>query len=493
MAFHAACLAAGFPASADHNAPFASGVGAIPLNTVDGLRWSTQVGYLNPAAGAQNLTILPDTTAVGVVLDGPRATGVRVCQGRTLFVVVGREIVLSAGAVGSPHLLMLSGIGPADQLQQAGVVARVDLPGIGQNLRDHPHVYSTWAPGPNCEMDPARPRYQVALRYTSPGSPLRNDLQILIVSFATARVDRGGDGLTPVGLTLQPVLNLAAGRGKLHSPPRIQRRNCGSTSAIWRNRSTASGCGTRSASVSSLRRIDAFQPLLGQRIAPAEDVLASDAVLDAWMAREVTTTNHISGTCKMGPYADQLAVIDQYGRVRGVDGLRVVDASIMPDCIRANTNATAMMIGERLSRPGHAQVARDDWHGGIITGAGSGIGAAAAIEFARLGARLTLASLATPGLAQTVSAVARAGGALLGSRWTCAIPGGSPARRWRARAPRPAGLRAGQRGCRRPGAGRRGRASRVAAAHRDQPAGGHVLRALRAAAHAAPSGPATCC
>jgi choline dehydrogenase len=93
----------------------------------------------------------------------------------------------------------------------------------------------------------------------------------------------------------------------------------------------------------------AFGTLLGQRSAPADEVLASDAELDAWMAREVTTTNHLSGTCTMGPPSDPGAVVDQAGRVHGIDGLRVADASIMPDCVRANTNATAMLIGERMA------------------------------------------------------------------------------------------------------------------------------------------------
>ena len=110
---------------------------------------------------------------------------------------------------------MLSGIGPAGQLRAAGVPVRQDLPGVGQNLCDHPHVYSTWQPRPNHIMDSALARYQVVLRYTAPDSPWRNDMQILMVSFATARVDRGGDGLTPVGITLQPVLNLASSRGEL--------------------------------------------------------------------------------------------------------------------------------------------------------------------------------------------------------------------------------------------------------------------------------------
>ena len=92
-----------------------------------------------------------------------------------------------------------------------------------------------------------------------------------------------------------------------------------------------------------------FSDIIESRIAPTEEDLASDESLDEWMMREVTTGQHISGTCKMGPASDSMAVVDQHGRVRGLEGLRVVDASIMPDCIRANTNVTAMMIGERVS------------------------------------------------------------------------------------------------------------------------------------------------
>jgi choline dehydrogenase len=348
-AFYEACLAAGFADSPDHNAPGASGVGAIPLNTLDGVRWSTQLGYLNPARSRPNLSILPDCTAVRIVLEGRRAVALDVQHANEHRRVEAGEIVLSAGAIGSPHLLMLSGIGPADQLRQAGVRPVVDLPGVGQNLRDHPHVYATWQPRADHVMDPTLPRYQVALRYTAPGSHLRNDMQILMVSFATGRVDRGGDGVTPVGITLQPVLNLSVGHGEL----RLQSPDPGTQPSIdfdflreafdrQRLRGSLRMC-------VELAGDAAFGTILGQRIAPADDILASDAELDAWMAREVTTTNHLSGTCKMGPPSDPGAAVDQAGRVHGIDGLRVADASIMPDCVRANTNATAMMIGERMA------------------------------------------------------------------------------------------------------------------------------------------------
>jgi choline dehydrogenase-like flavoprotein len=263
----------------------------------------------------------------------------------------GCKIVLCTGAIGSPHLLLLSGIGPADHLRAHGIAVRADLPGVGQNLRDHPHVYATWRPAFGYPMNPDRQRYQTLLRYTAPGSELRNDVQILMSAFATARVDRGGDGRTPVGLTLQPVLNLArsAGELRLQSPdptvqPLLDYNLLADPSDRERLREALRLC-------LELGRHPAFAGILGERLAPADADLASDGALDAWMLREVTTTNHVSGTCRMGRggSADPLAVVDQRGRVHGLEGLRVADASIMPDCVRANTNATCLMIGERMA------------------------------------------------------------------------------------------------------------------------------------------------
>jgi choline dehydrogenase len=349
VAFHTACLAAGFADSPDHNAPGASGVGALPLNTLDRVRWSTLLSYVNPARGRANLSILADCAVRKLILNGTRVVGIEAERHGESVTFEAGETILSAGAVGSPHLLMLSGIGPAEQLRGAGVGVAHDLAGVGQNLRDHPHVYSTWQPANGLLMDPDLPRYQVALRYTSPASPLRNDMQILMVSFATGRVDRGGDGRTPVGITLQPVLNLSVGQGRLtltSADPRLQPRIdfdfLRESFDRQRLRDALRLC-------ERLAHDAAFQPLLGARIAPADDVLDSDTDLDRWMRLEVTTTNHISGTCKMGPVSDPLAVVSQTGQVHGIEGLRIADASIMPDCVRANTNATSMLIGERLA------------------------------------------------------------------------------------------------------------------------------------------------
>jgi predicted dehydrogenase (TIGR03970 family) len=348
-AFVDACRAAGFAESPDHNHPTASGVGPLPLNTLDGVRWSTNVGYLNPSRHRQNLTLMAECLVERVVFDGRRAAGVLVRRGAETLTLRGEEVILSAGAIGSPHLLLLSGVGPADQLTSAGIPPVLDLPGVGRNLRDHPHVGTCWAPRHGYRMDPDRPRYQVALRYTAPGSTVRNDMQLLMISFATGRVDRGGDGRTPVGIAIQPVLNLSVGSGALRlqsADPTIQPQLDFNLLAEPFDRRRL-----RDALHLCLRLAEhpTFQGILGPRLAPPDEALASDAALDAWMLREVSTTNHISGTCKMGPASDPAAVLDPQGRVHGLEALRVADASIMPDCVRANTNATTMMIGERIA------------------------------------------------------------------------------------------------------------------------------------------------
>jgi choline dehydrogenase len=349
VAFYEACRAAGFADCADHNAPQVSGVGPTPMNTLDGIRWSTNLAYVERVRHRLNLTIRARCHVLRVEVEGRRATGVTVRSGGEIFTVRGDEVVLSAGAIGSPHLLLLSGIGPADQLRAHGIAVLAERPGAGQNLRDHSHVYATWRPAFGHPMDPDRQRYQTLLRYTAPGSTNRNDMQILMSAFATARVDRGGDGRTPVGITIQPVLNLArsAGELRLQSPdpdvqPLLDYNLLSDPDDRRRLRDALRRC-------LDLGQHPAFGGILDVRIAPGDEVLASDEALDAWMLREVTTTNHVSGTCKMGPAHDPMTVVDERGRVHGVERLRVADASIMPDCVRANTNATTMMIGERMA------------------------------------------------------------------------------------------------------------------------------------------------
>jgi choline dehydrogenase len=349
QAFFEACREEGFEQSDDLNAPDSTGVGPLPTNNLDGDRWSTNVGYLNPARTRPNLTILAGCEVARIQFDSRRATGVVVKRAGAPETFEADEIILCAGAVGSPHVLMLSGIGPADQLQAAGIPVLLEHPGVGQNLRDHPGVGPVWSAYPSYALDPDLPRIQSVLRYTAAGSQLRNDMQIVMISFTGGRVDRGGDSRKPLGIAMRAVLNLAVGQGEIRldpvnpaGQPLIDFSMLADPFDLRRLREAVRLC-------VRLGGHPAFREILGPRIAPTELEFASDEALDAWMLREVTNTHHLSGTCKMGPSTDPLAVVHETGRVHGVDGLRVADASIMPDCIRANTNATCMMIGERIA------------------------------------------------------------------------------------------------------------------------------------------------
>ncbi|MCE2463614.1 MAG: mycofactocin system GMC family oxidoreductase MftG [Dehalococcoidia bacterium] len=348
-AFYNACRAAGFADSPDHNHPDATGVGPLPFNNPNGIRFSTALGYLNPARHRLNLTIRPNCTVHRIIFDGTRATGVEVESGGERFIVEGEEIVLSAGAIGSPQIQMLSGVGPADHLRSLGIQVVRDLPGVGQNLRDHPMVYMTWRTKKDHPMDSMAPRVQMALRYTAVGSDLRNDMMVFMNSFASERVNRGGDRMEPLGVRMIAILDLALSSGELRltsADPSVQPfldyRYFDSPFDRQRMRDLVRMC-------LNLAEHEDFRDILDERIEPTNADLESDDALDDWLLREATTGQHISCTCKMGPSSDPLAVVDQYGMVHGLEGLRVVDASIMPDCVRANTNVTTMMIGERIA------------------------------------------------------------------------------------------------------------------------------------------------
>jgi choline dehydrogenase len=348
-AFYAACRDAGYPDSPDHNAPDATGVGPTPLNQVDRVRWSTHVGYLMPARARRNLTVIPDTLALRVLVETGRAIGAELSHENGISRVGAGEVILSTGPIKSPQLLMLSGIGPAAELRRFGIRVVADLPGVGRNVRDHPNVGVVFPYADSYRVRPDLPRYQVILRYTAPGSPFRNDLQIFSTSFATRRVDRGGTGMDSLGIALQPVLNLAVSQGvfTLQSAdptvqPQLDYHLLDEEFDRARMRHAMRMC-------ADLGDHASFRELVSGLTTPERRVLDSDVALDRWLRREVATTHHISGTCRMGPASDRMTVVDERGRVHGVRSLRVADASIMPDCVRANTNATVMMIGERLA------------------------------------------------------------------------------------------------------------------------------------------------
>ena len=255
-------------------------------------------------------------------------------------------MIVSAGGIGSPQLLMLSGVGPAGHLRELGIPVHHDLPGVGQNLRDHPNVRVPVRVKQGFPLDPEAPRTQVALRYTATGSNDRNDMQILQSSFSSPM---GGDPLEGEGIRFTCILELAVGAGELKlasTDPHVQPiLNYHYLEEPWDRERLREGV----RKCLEFSEHAEFSDIIEECISPTADDLVSDETLDQWLLRNVSTTQHISGTCKMGPDSDPMAVLDQYCHVRGLEGLRVVDVSVLPDCIRANTNATTIMIAERVA------------------------------------------------------------------------------------------------------------------------------------------------
>ena len=187
-AFYDACRAAGFPDCPDHNSPDSTGVGPGIANNHNRVRFSTALGYLEPSRHRLNLTIRPDCTVRRLLFQGNRAVGALVESGGELFTVEGEEIILSAGAIGSPQLLMLSGIGPAEQLEGLGIPVVLDSPGVGRNLKDHPKLYVTWRIRDGYAGADVPGQGGATLRFGSPDPPYRNDLSIALSAFVPPRV-----------------------------------------------------------------------------------------------------------------------------------------------------------------------------------------------------------------------------------------------------------------------------------------------------------------
>ena len=269
-------------------------------------------------------------------------------SGGEVFTVRGEEIILSGGPVGSPHVLLLSGVGPSAHLNDMGVPRVHDLPGVGQNLRDHPQVPVIWKTKPDFFHDPLAPKLQVVLRYTATGSHLKSDMFIVHLSSMAAEGYLATDA-PPSTFGNYPCLYLAEGAGELklrttdpHVQPILDYNYFVEPFDRERMREGVRIC-------LELGRHQAYREIVENLVDPTDADIESDRALDDWMARSVLTSHHISSTCKMGPSSDSMAVVDQYGKVYGLEGIRVADASTMPDCIRANTNVSAMVIGERVA------------------------------------------------------------------------------------------------------------------------------------------------
>jgi choline dehydrogenase len=342
-AFVKTMRALGYPETRDNNAPDSTGLGFHPMNK--DADWRTRMGvgiaYLQPARHRLNLTIRGGCTTVRVLTNGQRATGVEVESGGVTQVVRGRRIVVSAGAIASPALLMRSGIGPEAHLREHGIGVVADLPGVGANLDDHPMIGITFGAREG-HLSADDPLVQTTYRYTSRNGDERNDMQLMPVSQVPA-----GDGR--LVYTIGSVIERQEARGRItlqsadpHVQPRIEQRFCESDADVQR---LVDGIrfgyevGTQ----------PGFEHLNAGLLSPNEGILRDDEALGAWVSKLASSGFHPSCTAKMAPASDAMGVVDQRLKVHGFDNLYVADASVMPRCPRANIHLTSIMIGERFA------------------------------------------------------------------------------------------------------------------------------------------------
>jgi len=347
-----AALGLGHPAAPDLNRPDAIGVGPWPMNVRDGVRISTALAYLTDQTRARpNLIIRPRTAARRVVFDARgRVTGVESGRLSAPETLRSERVTLSAGAIGTPAILLRSGIGAAARVRAAGADLLTERPGVGEHLMDHPFAALFAVPAPGvCDLELRS--VQVGLRYTATGSSDDGDMQLLIV----VPVDLAPTPALAARVGADRVFMIAAGLQRPHSightapntssplgPPRIE------LNLVSDPADTSRLC-------DGLRR--AWQIAHSTEMAPHlerialldESRLDDDRALAAYVRAGVGTFKHPAGTAKMGGESDPMAVVDAECRVHGVTGLRVADASVMPNIPRANTNLTCIMIAERVA------------------------------------------------------------------------------------------------------------------------------------------------
>ena len=348
-AFMAAAASLGHPIVADLNgtANQEPCVGPAPKNIADGIRMNGAFTYLAPARSRRNLTIRANSLVDRVHFEDGRAIGVRLDDSA---VVAGREIVLCAGTYGSPAILLRSGIGPSEQLRDLGISVRHHLPGVGENLLDHPLV-SPDRPRPRLVRPEHAPRSRSFIPVIAKARSRHagNDIDLHI--YIGQNYDEA-HGAWFLWITASLQFACSRGRVRLTSPD--------PTAPLDIDHSYLSDPVDLEAQcdgIALIERIIASPPLQDVLGAFAEDAppwgVASE--LPAWAKSRVGTTFHPSSTCRMGPVSDPMTVVDSTGRVHGVSGLRVVDASIFPTGPRANLQFTVVAVAEK-----HAEAIRRD-------------------------------------------------------------------------------------------------------------------------------------
>ncbi|MGY1723536.1 GMC family oxidoreductase [Blastococcus sp. SYSU DS0533] len=356
-------VAAGHPRNPDFNGAAQEGVGPYQVTQKRGRRWSAADAYLHPAAGRPNLTVRTGALTTRVLVEGGRATGVEYrCGGELRTVRATQEVLLSGGAVNSPQLLMLSGIGPADHLREVGIDVVQDLPGVGAGLQDHPLVPVIWDVRSGTSLRLAETPLNLARWKVAGRGPLTSnlaeaglftrstpelaepDLQMhfLPVKFwKQAEVDPDAEAFTSAVVLVH-----------VHSRGSVRLRSADPT---WAPAIDAGyltderDLDALVAGVGQAREIAGVGPLatvLGEEWSPGRSVQGREALRQT-VRDTLESLYHPVSSCRMGTDPD--AVVDPQLRVRGIEGLRVVDASVMPTLVRGNTNAPTIMIAERAA------------------------------------------------------------------------------------------------------------------------------------------------
>lgn len=331
----------GYPEAKDNNDPDSTGLAPHPMNKRGRTRMSVAICYVEPARHRLNLTIRGDCFTRRIITDGTRVTGVEVETGRTTQIVEGERVVLAGGAIGSPWLLLRSGIGPAAHLGEYGIDVVRDLPGVGGFLDDHPMLGAVFAAKPGI-LKFEDPLVQVTYRYTSGIGGERNDMQLMPVSQIPTR---DGTLVFSIGSVIErqksPGGRLSLTSADPHVQPRIEHRFCEHEDDI-RRLVDGVRMGIEVGSHAGFAHIAD-----GVR-APSAATVADEEQLASWCKHVASSGFHPSCTAKMAPANDPMGVVDQHLHVRGFDNLFVADASVMPKCPRANIHLTSVMIGERV-------------------------------------------------------------------------------------------------------------------------------------------------
>jgi choline dehydrogenase len=344
-AFADVCAQRGFPESRDLNDPDATGIGAVPRNQLGDRRGGTLLTYLRKARERPNLEIRADTLVHRVLVENGRAVGVLGEHGGEVSEILGDRVVVCAGVLKSPQILMLSGIGPAQELERLGVELVLDAPGVGRRLIDHPH-----APVLARVVDDADPLcgFRCELKYSSVGGTY-NDMTILPCLMKPDSLNFDVPEDDKALLMLSVLLGTPRSEGWLRVassdpsvPPDVHLNFLSRPLDVQRMME-----GIRLAY--ELATTSPLSDEIRELVFPGPEDVAEDASLEAWLRANVSTGFHGVGTVPMGRDGDPNAVLDQRLAVRGIDALYVADASSMPEITTAFTNIPCFMIGERMA------------------------------------------------------------------------------------------------------------------------------------------------